>query len=550
MFLFRARHRPIGSSATGVFVARTHPGDVCMLFDGRPVEDVRWSRSTRWNIPLLFVGPDRTGMKGGEEELMLALSSQGSAPLLSPLAVGAYRGAVRARYERGLFLAEGVPQLTAALALLLALFSLAVWWRRRAERTHLYFALGSLSWSIYLTFYYVSPYSHGLSWAWDRFFFSLANSFLMWAIAFLFLFAARFLDFRQSWLERVLLGYAALLSLSLPVSQLALAEAGSAIWSWMLFVIPPVLGVVTILNVSRFTIRVRTREAWLLTGTFWLWLLLGAHDALQGLRWIPSEDPALLPFAALFILLAFGYAILRRYVGSLVAVERSNVELAQRLDERTRELKASHARLSAIERDQALAAERQRLMREMHDGMGSALMSSLVLVEQGKLDGTAIAAVLREAIDELKLTIDSLEPIGNDLLTLLGTLRYRLGARLERAGLKLEWNVRDLPPLPWLEAAAALQVMRIVQEALTNVVKHAQASTIRVETDSDATHAIVRIVDDGRGFDVGRCLAEAHAGRGLRNMMLRAEALGGKMEFDAQAGLNRVSLRLPRDRAE
>jgi signal transduction histidine kinase len=548
VFLYRARVRPARTGSTAVFIARAYRGSSCLAFNGQPVVDPRWLSSTRWNMPLLFIGPNR---KSADEELDLVLASRtrSSAPYVGAFEVGPYPGPVRNRFERQLFLAEGAPQLISVVAVLLGIFALAVWWRRHSERTYLYFALGSLAWAFFLTFCYLSLENLGWSWTWDRVFYNLANSFLLWAIAFLFLFASRFLEFRLRWLEILLIGYSAFLSVSLVALQFAPPGVFATAWRWLIYVTPPLLGLVTIAYVTRFTLRARTREAWLLTSAFWLWLLLGVHDALQGLHWIPIENPVLLPFAALFILLGFGYAILRRYVGSLAAVERSNVELVQRLDQRTRELEASHARLREIEREQALAAERQRLMREMHDGMGSALMSSLALVEQGRLDGAAIAAVLRESIDELKLTIDSLEPIGNDLLTLLATLRYRLGARLERAGLKLQWQVRDLPPLPWLDAGAALQVMRIVQEALTNVVKHARAGAIRVETDSDETSAIVRIVDDGRGFDVAQCLAAGHGGRGLRNMLTRAETLGGQLEFASTPGHTQLTLRLPRQRA-
>jgi signal transduction histidine kinase len=59
-------------------------------------------------------------------------------------------------------------------------------------------------------------------------------------------------------------------------------------------------------------------------------------------------------------------------------------------------------------------------------------------------------------------------------------------------------NVRDLPPLAWLDANASLQVLRILQEALTNVVKHAQASRIRVETAFDDDSVVVRVTDRSR----------------------------------------------------
>lgn len=84
------------------------------------------------------------------------------------------------------------------------------------------------------------------------------------------------------------------------------------------------------------------------------------------------------------------------------------------------------------------------------------------MVEQGALNTQQVAAVLREAIDDLRLTIDSLEPIDDDVLTLLATLRYRLGRRLEAAGLRLEWRVTDTPPLPWLNPTSSLQILRIL----------------------------------------------------------------------------------------
>jgi signal transduction histidine kinase len=65
----------------------------------------------------------------------------------------------------------------------------------------------------------------------------------------------------------------------------------------------------------------------------------------------------------------------------------------------------------------------------MHDGLGSNLMSALVLAEQGRLSRDAVAGLLRECLDDLRLVIDSLEPIGNDLVTLLALLRHRLARR-------------------------------------------------------------------------------------------------------------------------
>jgi signal transduction histidine kinase len=93
-----------------------------------------------------------------------------------------------------------------------------------------------------------------------------------------------------------------------------------------------------------------------------------------------------------------------------------------------------------------------------------------------------VAAVLAECIDDLKLAIDSIEPVDQDLLLLLATLRFRIGARLENGGIILHWNVSDIPPLDWLNPSCSLHVLRILQEALSNIIKHSGATEVSLST--------------------------------------------------------------------
>lgn len=205
-------------------------------------------------------------------------------------------------------------------------------------------------------------------------------------------------------------------------------------------------------------------------------------------------------------------------------------------------LRTQQRRTDAAERERTLLLERQRLMHDMHDGVGSHLIALLRMAESGTASPAAMADLLRGAIEELRLTIDSLEPLEHDLVTLLATLRNRVGRRLEGAGLVLEWAMADMPPLPWLEPAQALQVLRLVQEAITNVVKHARARTLRVSAGPAGGALEVCIADDGCGFDP----ATANAGQGLAGMRKRAQALGAELLVDAAPGAGcRVRLRLP-----
>jgi signal transduction histidine kinase len=141
----------------------------------------------------------------------------------------------------------------------------------------------------------------------------------------------------------------------------------------------------------------------------------------------------------------------------------------------------------------------------------------------------------------LRLVIDSLEPVENDLVILLATLRHRLGRRLEAAGVTLVWAMDDLPPLPWLSPPDALQILRLVQEVLTNVLKHAGAQRVQMSLRcADGQTVELRIEDDGCGFDTAAGSSPerkaAGGGRGMSNLRLRARQLKSKLDVQSKPG--------------
>jgi signal transduction histidine kinase len=229
---------------------------------------------------------------------------------------------------------------------------------------------------------------------------------------------------------------------------------------------------------------------------------------------------------------------------------RLQVALHQVMSERhtandlLQDLHKHQQRLLAVERERATLQEREQLLRAMHDGLGATLVTSLTLAEKGQLDPLDMAQLLRECVDEARLVVDSLDQIDHDLTTLIGSLRHRWTSRLEAAGLQLRWHAEDLPPLHWLNPPAALQVLRILQEALANVIKHAQARqlsiTVRPQMDG---HVSVSIQDDGIGFDVNTVHSP---GRGLGHLRQRATHLGGKLLVNSQIGQGTtIELSLP-----
>jgi signal transduction histidine kinase len=230
-----------------------------------------------------------------------------------------------------------------------------------------------------------------------------------------------------------------------------------------------------------------------------------------------------------------GWMLIDRFVRSLNESEKLNAELEKRVAEKHAELAQNYERVQMMERQQAVVEERSRIMRDMHDGIGAQLISALSLVEHGQCSGTEVAAALRECLDDLRLTIDSLEPTENDLLPVMGNLRYRLDERLRKQGIDLDWQVREVPGLSCLTPQNVLHILRILQEAFTNVVKHARATSIYVETGLDAAgeHVYIQARDNGTGFCGER------TGRGIASMSHRAKIIGGRRVGHGASALRR-----------
>jgi signal transduction histidine kinase len=163
----------------------------------------------------------------------------------------------------------------------------------------------------------------------------------------------------------------------------------------------------------------------------------------------------------------------------MTQVEILNETLEHRVEQATLKLAESEAVRRNLEVASALELERDRMMREIHDGIGSNLITALTIAER-KLAPLSTIAILRRSITDLKIAVDSLEPIEGDVVSLLANMRHRLEPELSDAGLSFDWDVVDVPPLKWLDPVDALHILRMLQEAIGNTLLHAQSDCIYV----------------------------------------------------------------------
>lgn len=246
------------------------------------------------------------------------------------------------------------------------------------------------------------------------------------------------------------------------------------------------------------------------------------------------EHIALTSFMAVFFLLSVSASMFLR-VDSALKLEVAHKDALQReVQAQSDELKKLHARESERLLQEAVVNERARIIRDMHDGLGSQLVGLLSTVQSGTYTQDELTQDVHEAIDQLRLTIDTLEPLGNDLSSLLGQLRYRLESRLRRIGFLVDWRVDNLPGGDAMGVNDLTSLQRLLYEIFSNIMKHAKARRVQVRGHHDALLGRNQIVitDDGLGFDP----VEPSKGRGLRNMRLRATQLGAELTIHSQPG--------------
>lgn len=223
-----------------------------------------------------------------------------------------------------------------------------------------------------------------------------------------------------------------------------------------------------------------------------------------------------------------------------------------RLDERTRQLRALSER--AIH---AQEAERKRIAQNLHDETGQALSTLIINLERIEVALPPTAADLQprlsdtrqlatRTLDDLRNLIYGLRPTILDDLGLVPAIRWYARSSFGEAGVHLQLD--SLDEATRMPAEIETTLFRIAQEAVNNIVRHAQARTVSVLLRREGEDVCLTVEDDGQGFDVNRTSAIALPQRrlGLLGIQERVEMVGGRMKVESQPGRGtRLHVRVP-----
>lgn len=240
--------------------------------------------------------------------------------------------------------------------------------------------------------------------------------------------------------------------------------------------------------------------------------------------------------------LQYGYGVFRLFFLLLMASLVTNLG---------REVVRAH-------RESALNDYRNELAAEMHDGIQQYLAAIAMRLELARAlmkkdpgEAARIAVdqrhLARQAADDLRVMIHRLQLPELENSGIANILRYYIGLLGNRSDLRIELVVAG--DAVRLDARTEHAILRIVQEALTNVVKHASAGDVKVGLEFAPGEVICVVADDGIGFDIGSIPEKQPSAEryGLENMRRRAAGVNGKLEISSTPGKgSTVLLRIPR----
>ena len=396
---------------------------------------------------------------------------------------------------------------------------LVVWAMRRSEHAYGWYALMSLCWVLYLyTLMATSPWPFNHTMGLSRLNIA-AYVVYVWCFC---RFTWRFGGQHLPRLERVLGAVAALaVAAVVLVPQPMVGPVFTFVWVGFVLVF-----LANCLQFQWHAWRTREPQHILLALCWFVFLVVGVRDVVIVLaNWQAHETWSAV--SGLLATVCMALLVGGRLAVGMQRIERFSHELSDGVDAARAEL----AQVLAREHTQAMA----------HDGLGGSLVRSMALVEQAHepLSNERVLSLMKVMRDDLRQVIDHGSSAGAVVpatpVQWAAPLRHRFTRILDELGVVSEWKIAP----QWQGRPSALQCLglsRLVEEALSNVIKHSRAPHLRVEClQPEPGTLVVRIEDDGVGFDVD-AVQRAGLSVGMRSMAARAARIGGT--FTVESGIS------------
>ncbi|MGE8637085.1 MAG: 7TM diverse intracellular signaling domain-containing protein [Achromobacter sp.] len=488
--------------------------------------------SRSWNMPRYWRLPEALLRDGVNTLWLRVVGVAQQTPGLGPVHLGEAR-AMQTLQEDLWWSNRTLYVLNLIISAVLGALFFCIWIVRREQTTYGWYALMALFWVLFVAnVLATSPWPFASTLMAAR-----ANSMVLVLYTACFcLFTWRFSERFLPRTERVLWGVAAAMLAMLAITpDTALPQALSV----------AVLGSAAIFlaNCLQFTAhawRTRRPEQSMLAACLLLVFVVIIHDLLRLLKLI-GPGPTYTSFSSIAVTLCMSAILGLRHARNVRRIERFNHELADGIAQARTELATTLEREHALAMSNTRLQERLQIAHDLHDGLGGSLVRMMAMVEQAKdpLQGQQFLSMLKLLRDDLRQTIDNGSSAGVKVPETppewAAPLRHRFVQMFDELDLDSSWQ---FPPR-WTTPPSPLQCLaltRLVEEALTNVVKHSRARRVQLQLQQPVPDQLhLRIEDDGAGFDVA-AVRQAGVSVGMRSMHARIARVHGTLDISSAPG--------------
>lgn len=252
-------------------------------------------------------------------------------------------------------------------------------------------------------------------------------------------------------------------------------------------------------------------------------------------------SPYISPFSALFI----GFILALRLYHNRRMIESFNQQLQDKITHALQEREVILNTQHAIELENTKLQERIDLAHDLHDSLGGSLVRSMAIVDQSakNLSNQQFLSMLKIFRNDLRQIIDTGSSLGNsppESPKIWGAaLRYRFSQIFDELNIKSSWRFCE----EWQHMPSTIECLsfyRVLEESLTNIIKHSQAQHVEVELYyNEFQQLVLSVCDDGIGFDA-EAVFSAGLSIGLRSIQLRLDKIGASLTIQSQPGKTQI----------
>lgn len=497
--------------------------------------------SRSWNMPRYWVFPAAALHQGQNTILIRVTGIAAQSPGLGKIYLAQPALAFQ-HYQQQWWYQRFSHLIRLICSIMLGILCFSIWVLRRQETAFGWFALACVFWSFF-TYYLLStdpaPFIHT---------FDVARANIMFLLCYVVCFIIytwRFSGKIYPKFEKFIwfsVAVFAVLVLILPVQQLN--------WLLKLILIYTISGfILNCLFYPYIVYHSKQIEQYLLALCLILYLILGLYNLYLFLGNSEINYFSVIyttPVTVIFI----SVTLAMRLVRNMKMIEAFNETLEQKVITVKAELNDSLSTQHQLELTNIKLQERINLAHDLHDSLGGALVRSIAMIDQShnNLSNQQFLSILKLLRDDLRQVIDHGSSNGvkvPELPVLWGApIRHRFDQLFEELDIHSEWYFPEqwgFQPTP-LEC---LTLLRIAEEALTNIIKHSQAQNVKIALHFSGQQLIFKIEDDGIGFDV-EAVKQSGISIGMQSMHMRMEQLHGQFKIHSQSGYTCLSATLTR----